>query len=62
MKHNVLPAGGGAPLYHSPARVATHSYVYSSSLFVPGRVGGKHLTFLQSRGVFDRLPATIRKK
>ena len=34
-KHDVLPAGRGDPLYHGPARVATHSFVYPSSLFVP---------------------------
>ena len=35
-KHDVLPAGRGDPLYHGPARVATHSFVYPSSLSPDG--------------------------
>ena len=69
VKHSAQTAGREAPSPLDPARVAVNSYTYPSSLFVPGRVGGKNLTFLidtgcthnlLSRTVFDRLPATIR--
>ena len=69
--HDVQAAGHGSQTVHGPARVATHSYGYSSSLFVPGRVGGRNLTFLidtgcthnlLSRSVFDRLPAPIKER
>ena len=70
VQHAVQPAGRESVHIHVPARVASHSYTYPSSLFVPGRVGGRNLAFLidtgcthnlLSRTVFDRLPATIRQ-
>ena len=71
VKHDVRPAGREEALPLGPARVATNAYTYPSSLFVPGRVGGKNLTFLidtgcthnlLSRTVFDRLPPAIRQQ
>ena len=71
VKHSVQTAGQDSTQPLGPARVATNSYAYPSSLFVPGRVGGKNLTFLVdtgcthnllSRTVFDRLPAAIRQQ
>ena len=71
IKHSVPAAGRGPPAVHGPARVATHSLGYPSSLFIPGRVGGRNLTFLidtgcthnlLSRAVYDRLPASIRQR
>ena len=65
------PAGHAGIATPCPARVATNSYTYPSSLFVPGRISGKNLTFLVdtgcthnllSRTVFDRLPAAVQQK
>ena len=70
VQHAVQAAGREQIPPHVPARVATHTYSYPSSLFVPGRVGGRNLAFLVdtgcthnllSRTVFDRLPAPIRQ-
>ena len=69
--HSVQAAGQENNVPLGPARVATNTFTYPSSLFVPGRVGGKNLTFLidtgcthnlLSRTVFDRLPASTRQQ
>ena len=55
----------------SDQRVTTQAVTYIGSLFVPGRVEGKSLSFLVdtgytnnflSRKVFDRLPAQTRQQ
>ena len=70
VQHDVQTAGREPVHTHGPARVAAHTYTYPSSLFVPGRVGGRNLAFLidtgcthnlLSRTVFDRLPGPIRQ-
>ena len=70
VQHSVQGAGHEQVNTHGPAQVAAHSCVFPSSLFVPGRVAGRNLTFLidtgcthnlLSRTVFDRLPAPVRE-
>ena len=69
--HPVPAARRGQPASHVPACLATHTFSYPSSFFVPGRVGGWNLTFpvdtgcmhnMLSRTVFNRLPRATRHK